>query len=266
MNIMIKKMIEKFIKKRPIVMNVNYVSPNNIMSGKNIVIFGGTGEIGFEIAKKIRDAGGKVIICGRKNERNLGKEIDFELCDLSDCSFYLEYINKLSKKYGKISIVVNAQGICPSVPFDDITKISPKEFDDVININLKSVYFMNLASCKYFEVERINGHILNIASTEGLKGGVVPYGLSKSGVVSLTKGLGKWMIDKNIVINGIAPGATATKMMGYEKGKSLYMDYIPSKRMSLPEEIANVALLLVSDMGNNMCGEIVNVDGGESLH
>ena len=93
----------------------------------------------------------------------------------------------------------------------------------------------------------------------------MPYGLSKAAVISLTKGLGKKMASKNIVVNGIAPGATATEMMKMSSDGDLRRGYIPSQRASIPAEIAKAAHLLLSDAGRQMCGQVVVVDGGESL-
>ena len=81
----------------------------------------------------------------------------------------------------------------------------------------------------------------------------------------MTKGIGKIMASKNIVVNGIAPGATATAMMKMDCDGNIRKDYIPSKRATIPLEIAKGAHLLLSDAGRQMCGQILVIDGGESL-
>ena len=142
--------------------------------------------------------------------------------------------------------------------------ISTESFDKVFGINLKSVFFICQYACKYFIDNKINGNILNICSTEGFKDGLVPYGLSKNALISFTRGLGKKMISEGIVINGIAPGATNTKMMRNNELDYSY-DKIPSKRMTSPVEVANLAVFMLSDMGKQMPGQVVTIDGGESL-
>ena len=102
------------------------------------------------------------------------------------------------EKHGTIDIVINFQGICPSTDFQGrMWDITPESFEAVMQVNLQSVYFLCQCVSEYYIANKICGNILNIASTEGLKGCVVPYGISKAGVVSLTKGFGKIRIIWN---------------------------------------------------------------------
>ena len=262
---MIKKIIKKILGKRPIIVKCVNEIPEKQMSGKRALVIGGGSGIGLAIARKLKEAGCDVIIAGRTVYAYDG--LKSEQWDVSRITEIPEKVQQLIEKYMQIDIVVNSQGICPKVDYDqDTYNVDSEDFENVFKVNVESVYFVCQEFCKYFENNFIKGHILNIASTEGLKGCTVPYGLSKASVISLTKGFGKKMISKGIVVNGIAPGATATKMMGMDESGDLSLNYIPSKRVTLPEEIATATLLLVSDAGSQMCGQMLVVDGGESLN
>ena len=259
----IKSKITNKLNNKNITLNYKYVINDNLLKSKDIIVFGGATGIGLAISNILSKAGANIIICSR-SKHNLDDTFSFHSIDLEKENF-LEELPKIIEEYDKIDAVVNCQGICPDIDFkQDFLEIDLNDYNAVFNINLKSVYFINQFFCKYFIENKITGNILNIASTEGLKGATVPYGISKSGVVSLTKGLGKKMAKHGITINGIAPGATATSMMKI-KDKNLYKSYLPSNRMTTPEEIANMALFLLSDIGKNMIGEIVVIDGGENL-
>jgi NAD(P)-dependent dehydrogenase (short-subunit alcohol dehydrogenase family) len=251
--------------KTPIVVNVNHTSQQQNFENKRALVIGGGTGIGLAISRKLSESGCEVIVASRNHHADCNLKV--EIWDVSEISSIEQKFAEIVRKYGQIDIVVNSQGICPKVDFkQDLNNIDYVDFENVIKINCESVYFICKCTCKYFEENEIHGHILNIASTEGLKGAIVPYGLSKAMVISLTKGFGKKMINKNIVVNGIAPGATATNMMGMEENQNVELSRVPSGRATLPQEIAEAALLLISDIGNQMCGEILVMDGGESLH
>lgn len=259
------KLLSGIAKRRPIRLEIRVVEPTHQLSNKTALIIGGTSGIGKSIANVLQQAGCRVIICGRKVANT--HRFENEIWDVSEIELIPGVIDKLILKYGKIDIVVNSQGICPESDFHQkIYEIDPKDFERVLKTNTESVFFICQKFCQYFEQNHIQGHILNICSTEGLRGTFVPYGISKAAVVSLTKGLGKIMAEKGITVNGIAPGATATSMMRMNAAEDIKRTYIPSRRACIPEEIAKAALFMISDSGNQMCGEVLVMDGGESLH
>lgn len=259
----ITKITGFFMKNRPVTINSSYVKSEEILKNKHAIVFGGCSGIGLEICNKLYESGCSVTAVGR-SKKELPNYINYFQCDLTNFNAFENNMKFLITN--DVDIIINCQGILTDNNFKQSTlDISFEEFDVTLNTNLKSVYFINQFFCKYFLNKKKCGHILNIVSTEGLKGSSVPYGISKAGVASFTKGFGKKYASKGIVINGIAPGATATGMMK-SSDKNLRCSYIPSGRMTTTKEIANVALLLVSDMGNNMSGEIIVIDGGESIH
>ena len=260
---MIKKILKKILKLKPITLSSEYIEETKILKNKNVLVFGGSRGIGLSISKGLKSEGANVLVLSRA-EHLEKEEFHFVQSAVKEFDKYDEILQEVIERMPKIDIVINCHGICPQKDFKgDFLEINFEDFDEVIDVNLKSVYFINLYFCKYFLKNKIKGHILNICSTDGLKGSCVPYGISKNGCVALTKGLGKKMAEYGIIINGIAPGGTATSMI--KRNENDLRSNIPSNRLTTTEEIANMALFLVSDMGNNMIGEIVVIDGGESL-
>lgn len=260
----IHRIIRKFIPPKQVSIALNYTSNDTLLKNKTALIIGGGSGIGKSIARKLQSAGCRVIVAGRTQRDT---EFSFVKWDVSDTEKLKDEFYFVIEQYGRIDILVNSQGICPDDDFAcRYNSITCQGFNDVMAVNLNSVYFLTVYASEYFINNGIRGNILNIASTEGLKGSVVPYGISKAGVVSLTRGLGKKLAGSNITVNGIAPGATATDMMRMNGDNNLLKERLPAKRMTIPEEIAEAALYLVSDMARNTCGQILVVDGGESLH
>lgn len=261
---MFDKIVKKIVQYKPIKIEPKYVNSSCEFYGKTALIIGGGSGIGLQIAKELRCCGANVLIAGRI--KHVVEKCCSVVLDVSDICNLERNLNEIDK-YNAIDIVVNAQGICPEIDFKQkFYEVDKDDFEKVMLTNCESVFFVCQHYIKVFEQKRICGNILNICSTEGLKGCIVPYGISKAAVISLTKGLGKAVASKGIVVNGIAPGATATKMMGMKIDDDVRLNYIPSKRATVPVEISKLAHLLLSDAGRQMCGQVVIMDGGESLH
>lgn len=260
-----KRAINYINKTRPILIKETIDNSAKLFKGKTAIVCGGGTGIGKAIAIMLKNNGAKVIICGRNEHQIEGME-SF-VWDVSKINEIEETFYRIIGSFGNVDFIINSQGSLSDIDrCSRYLEVDITDFENTIKVNLESVYFICLTAVKYFKKNNIRGHILNICSTEGLKGCSVPYGISKTGVVSLTKGLGKLVIRDCITINGIAPGATATSMLKMDVDSNLRRDYIPSGRATTPNEIAKVAELLLSDVGEQMCGEIVVIDGGESLH
>lgn len=255
--------------------NLTQVGKNKLLAGKNVVVMGGTSGIGLAIADAACKAGARVLVIGRNEEKLKNVLADraadsfFGLtADVSRCETD-EMLPALAReKLGaEADIVINAAGVLsPQCLKQDFLSVDEKTWNYVMDTNIKGMFFVCQAFIRDWLAldERKRRHILNICSTEGLHGIVVPYGVSKWGTIGLTKGLGKKYAMSGIVVNGIAPGGTATQMLGFEKGSNLQWS-VPNNRVSLPEEIGELAVFMCSDMGDNMVGSVVTCDGGESL-
>lgn len=148
----------------------------------------------------------------------------------------------------------------------NINSCTEEEFDTVINTNMKGVFFLSRIVARYMVKHEIKGNILNICSSSSLRPANSAYAMSKWAVRSLTEGLARMLIPYGIVVNGIAPGPTATPMLmktGVTEDLSLSNNLIG--RYALPEEVANMAVVLVSGMCRMVVGDVLYMTGGSGL-
>ncbi|WP_317043169.1 SDR family NAD(P)-dependent oxidoreductase [Bacteroides mediterraneensis] len=232
----------------------------------------GTSGIGFCIAKAFLDSGATVIITSRNDERlkisceklaESYKERIFGIVldNTKVNTFEQAFQNAISLIGGRhIDILVNNAGILGG----DIRTTSVTEYDNVMNTNLRGVFFLSQLFGKYMKENGIEGNILNIASSSSLRPAVSAYMLSKWGIRGLTLGLARAFAPYGITVNGIAPGPTATPMLLKDTSRSLANDTILG-RYALPEEIANMAVFLVSGLGKTILGDIIYMTGGSAL-
>ena len=242
------------------------VFKGNLLKEKTALIIGGSGGIGSEIAKSFVDNGCKVVITGTNKEKlqsvcnEIGKSmVDYVIADVSCNDEIRRLVNESVGILKRIDIFVHCAGIHCHDPFGNITE---ETWDNVMNVNLKSVYFSCQEISNYMIENHIKGHILIVSSASSAKPGWTPYEISKNGVKALTLGLADKLIKHNIVVNSIAPGPVATPMLGKNDADDITWIGNPTGRMSIPAEIANWALFMVSDMGNMVVGDTFFVSGG----
>lgn len=267
----IKKMIKRVIaisRKKELVPIVQNIDENEVLIDKVAVILGGSGGIGIAIAKKLMKSGCKVILCGTSekklnkclasfNDKSLLKTMIFDITDFNQIELNVQNAVRF---YGHVDILVNSVGVhTENVDFFEVTQ---NEYDRVMSINLKGTYFTCQKFGEYMKNNHIRGHILLVSSSRGFEPAWSPYGISKWSLNSLIKGLAQILIPYGIVVNGVAPGSTATQLIGIKDGDSIYTTENRINRLIMPEEVANVAQLLVSDAGNMIIGEIVKISAG----
>jgi 2-dehydro-3-deoxy-D-gluconate 5-dehydrogenase len=174
-------------------------------------------------------------------------------------------IDKTLATFGKVDILVNNAGIIRRV---DAIEFSEKDWDDVMNINLKTVFFFSQLVAKEFVKQGNGGKIINIASMLSYQGGIrVPsYTASKSGIMGITRALANEWAKYNININAMAPGYMATNntaaIRSDEQRSSDILARIPAGRWGTPEDLEGVAVMLASEASNYVNGFTVAVDGG----
>lgn len=256
----------KWEKKIPI---IEIRNTNRLLADKVALITGGTGGIGMTIAKQFISSGCKVIIAGtninkiNRAIKELGDGIPF-IINMNEIQGFNTKINEISNIVGNIDIVVCSAGVhSDNIDFWNMTE---DEYDRVMDINLKGTYFFCQASANYMRKNRIEGNILLISSSRGSEPAWSPYGLSKWGINGMVKGLAKCLAPYRINVNAIAPGSTATKLLGYEKGNSIYSADNTECRFIMPEEVANIANLLVSEAGKMINGEIIHISSGRGIY
>lgn len=140
--------------------------------------------------------------------------------------------------------------------------MTEEEYDSVMDINAKGTYFMVQAAAKYKIAHKIHGHILNIASSASLRPAWNPYQISKWAVRGFTLGASEQLLPYGIIVNALAPGPVATEMLGRKEGETIYKANQPSKRYAMPSELANMAVILVSDLSNLVVGDTLFMTGG----
>ncbi|KGQ32602.1 2-deoxy-D-gluconate 3-dehydrogenase [Gallibacterium genomosp. 2] len=174
-------------------------------------------------------------------------------------------VEKAVEAFGKVDILVNNAGI---IRRQDTIEFSEKDWDDVININLKSVFFFSQAVAKQFIKQQSGGKIINIASMLSFQGGIrVPsYTASKSGVMGITRLMANEWAKYNINVNAIAPGYMATDntaaLRSDESRSKEILERIPAGRWGLPEDVAGPCVFLASAASDYINGYTIAVDGG----
>ena len=261
------------IPERHVIANITKLAPNEMLKGRTALITGATSGIGFEIAKSYLEAGAKVIITGRDKDRiqhacSLLKSIhqnyivhgiQMNNCDVPIFKEKLEEMLRW-KDINQIDILVNNAGVLAG----DIRDTTETEYDNIVNTNLKGVFFLSQMIGHYYKEQHIEGNILNIASSSSLRPAASAYTITKWGIRGLTLGLAKILTPYGIIVNGIAPGPTATRMIFKESNTDIAFKN-PIGRCAMPEEIANMAVFLVSNMGRSIVGDIIYMTGGSGL-
>lgn len=254
------------------------LAPNELLKGRVALITGGTSGIGFHMAEAFLRSGAVVIITGRSEKRlqracsELNKDNACEkrlfslVLDNTQVDCFEERFQSALEKvkacgHPHIDILVNNAGISGN----SMPNIREEEFDQVMNTNLKSVFFLSQLFGRYMKENKIPGNILNVGSSSGLRPANSAYILSKWGIRGLTLGLAKSLAPYDITVNGIAPGPTATPMLLKDNLNNIANNRNPIGRYALPEEIANMAVILVSPMGQTVVGDMVYMTGGAGL-
>lgn len=242
------------------------VEKEKLLNGKVALITGGTSGIGLAIAQAFQNAGAKVIIAGTnqvKLEAALEKwgGVKGLLIDVRDTEHLPDKVKEAEALFeeNKIDILVNSAGV---VVKHDFWGIDEKEYDEIMETNAKGTFFMSQAVGKAMIEKQVKGHILNVTSSSALRPAWTPYQMSKWAVRGLTLGLADTLLPYGIVVNAIAPGPTATPMLGKTEGSSISEPNNPSKRYAMPEEIASMAVYMVSDAGRMIVGDTVYMTGG----
>ncbi len=165
---------------------------------------------------------------------------------------------------GGLDILVNNAGL---IRREDAVSFSEKDWDDVMNVNIKGAFFMAQAAGKHM-IERGRGKIINIASMLSFQGGIrVPsYTASKSGIAGITRLLANEWADKGININAIAPGYMATdntaQLRADEDRSKAILDRIPAGRWGVPADLGGTAVFLAAPASDYINGAVIPVDGG----
>ena len=241
---------------------------------RKALVTGASRGIGYAIAKKLLQNDCAVVITGRNISTlecvacKLGKNVFPMVWNAMEFDRADKKINEAATILGGLDIVVNNAGIFAQRSEwdrDSLLKTTLNEWQNVINVNSSAVFFSMQATVNYMLKNNIKGNILNITSVAGEEPVYGAYGGSKILATGLTRGWGKMFAADGITINGIAPGPVATEMNNWHEGDSMKHDRIPYGRFATIDEIADLAMYLLSDNAKMICGETVIFDGGYSI-
>lgn len=243
-----------------------------LLENKTALVTGASRGIGEAIAIKFAEQGANIAFTYLSSAERaqaleeklagLGVKAKGYKSDAGDYAAAEQLANDVLKEFGNIDICVNNAGISRD---NLLLRLTPEQWDDVINANLKSVYNLTKQVIRPMMKAR-SGSIINMSSVVGVSGnaGQSSYAASKAGVIGFTKSIALELGSRNIRCNAIAPGFIETDMTGYLKdgGAEQWFSKIPMARFGKVDEVANVALFLASDMSSYVTGQVVGVCGG----
>ena len=239
------------------------------LKGKVAIVTGSNTGLGQGICRAYVEAGAKVVGVSRRpsteTEQICGENFYNVIADLSSTAVIPEVIEKTVNKFGRIDILVNNAGI---IKRQDAIEFSEEDWDSVLNVNLKTVFFLTQAVGKQFIKQHSCGKIINIASVLSFQGGIrVPsYAASKSAVRGLTMSLSNEWAKYGVNVNAIAPGYMATNntqaLRQDEERSADILARIPAGRWGTPEDLEGAAVFLASAASDYVNGFTLAVDGG----
>lgn len=243
-----------------------------LLEGKTAIITGASRGIGKAIAMVFANHGCNIAFTDLRYDEHaqaleasiaaLGVKAKGYASDASSFSDSMAVVGEILKEFPVIDILVNNAGITKD---NLLMRMTEADWDLIMNVNLKSVFNLTQAVQKTMLKQRF-GSIINMSSVVGVAGnaGQSNYSASKAGIIGFTKSIALELGSRNIRCNAIAPGFIETEMTHKlpEEAKQGWLKDIPSKRPGTPEEVANAALFLASDLSVYITGQVLNVCGG----
>jgi 2-deoxy-D-gluconate 3-dehydrogenase len=244
------------------------------LKGRSGIVTGGAGGIGKAIAKGVVRAGAEVVVADI-NRENLEKAVTeirsfggpvvgmpVDLCKMDDIK---RLVDQTVKEFGKIDFLFNNAGIIRRAPSEDFQE---KDWDDVININLKAPFFLAQAVARVMISQKRKGKIIDTSSLIAVQGGqrVPSYAAAKGGLNQITKTMANDWAKYNILVNAFGPGWVRTEITGplrEDKAREAgILGRIPLGRWAEPEDLVGTAIFLASNASDYITGQTIFVDGG----
>lgn len=242
------------------------------LEGKTAIVTGARTGLGQGMAIGLAKAGADIVGVGNKSMEetkeiieSMGRKFLYIEADLVKQDLIDHIVEKTVDAFGKIDILVNNSGI---IRRQDVLEFSDENWDDVINVNLKSLFYLSKAVANQFVKQGHGGKIINIASMLSYQGGirVASYTASKSGISGLTKLMANELAQYNINVNAIAPGYMATNnteaLRDDESRSNEILSRIPVGRWGKPSDLEGTVVFLSSRASDYVQGIIIPVDGG----
>ena len=245
------------------------------LEGKGAIVTGGAQGIGAAIARVLAGEGCDVAVLDRRIDDGAGKVVEDVkarggkgLALQADVAVYADaekMVRHVVEEFGRLDILVCNAGIT----WDGVIwKMTEKQWDQVIGVNLKGYFNYNRAAAQHFKEMRY-GKIVNLSSINGMRGkfGQANYTASKGGVIAMSKTLAKELGRFNVNVNVVAPGMVLTEMMEKlsPEFKATALAETVLGRFATPEDCANLVAFLCSDLSRHVTGEVVKIDGGQYI-
>ena len=235
------------------------------------IVTGAAQGLGAATAKIFAQVGSPVLLCDIDPQveqvaadlRAGGADTVALVSDISRPAETERVVAAALERFGRLDILVNNAGICPRISIDSMTE---EMYDRIMNVNLKSVFFLSRAAGNAMKPNHW-GRIVNVSSTGGRTGGIfnaTVYSATKAGIMSMTKAFARHFAPDNILVNCVAPGTVNTRLMTNLPQTSLdnAIEGVPLKRLADPSEIGWVIAFLASEACTYMTGAIVDANGG----
>ena len=243
-----------------------------LLEGKTALITGASRGIGKAIAHKFASEGANLAITNIvddaefqttiKELESFGTNVKGYVSNAANFTDSQRVTEEIIKDFGRIDVLVNNAGITRDTL---LMRMTEEQWDTVISVNLKSVFNLTKAILNIM-LKQKSGSIINMSSVVGVSGnaGQSNYAASKAGILGFTKSIAKEVGSRNIRCNAIAPGFIITEMTEKlpEEVKKDWINEIPLKRGGTPEDVADTALYLASDLSSYVSGQTINVCGG----
>jgi len=241
-----------------------------LLKDKVAIVTGAARGIGEATARELNQKGARVVLCdidplveeiatSIQEDGVQAIPLTYDISRPTDAKSLVEHT---VREFGRVDILVNNAAICPRIPIEEMTE---EAFDQIIDVNLKAVFFLSRAAAEVMKIRQW-GRIVNLASTAARVGGMVNatvYGASKAGVLALSKSLARHYAPYNIGVNVVAPGAVDTRLMTMtDEERAVFIERVPLGRMASPAEVAQVIVFLCSNKVSFMTGATVDVNGG----
>jgi 3-oxoacyl-[acyl-carrier protein] reductase len=243
-----------------------------LLEGKTALITGASRGIGRSIAIRFAKEGANIAVTNVTDDfqfcevcaecEKFGVKVRRYVSNAADFESSQKVIDEILKDFDTIDILVNNAGITRDTL---LMRMTEQQWDDVMAVNLKSVFNLTKAILKPMMKQK-SGSIINMSSVVGVSGnaGQSNYSASKAGIIGFTKSVAKELGSRNIRCNAIAPGFIITEMTDKlpEDVKTEWINKIPLRRGGTPEDVADVTLFLASDLSSYVSGQVINVCGG----
>lgn len=237
---------------------------------KTAIVTGASRGIGLEITRVLASRGANIAMIATKENKELASSLEAEFnvkivsyaCDVSSSEMVESTFKNIIETFGAVDVLVNNAGITRD---GLLMRMKDEDFDDVLRINLRSVFICTKAVARHM-MGRRQGRIINMASINGIRtqAGQANYAASKAGVIGITKSNSMEFAARGVTVNAVAPGFIQTDMTAKlnEDTINKFKENIPMKDLGKPADVANLVAFLASDEARYITGQIIGVDGG----